>query len=71
MVKFIRLQDRRINIDQIKSYSYDEETLWIETAEDYFEYKKFNIPELDEVVELLDMELCLNHPVNAIIEEEE
>lgn len=71
MVKFIRLQDRRINIDQIKSYSYDGETLWIEAAEDYFEYKKFNIPELDEVVELLDMELCLNHPVNAIIEEEE
>lgn len=71
MVKFIRLQDRRINIDQIKSYSYDGETLWIETAEDYFEYKKFNIPGLDEVVELLDMELCLNHPVNAIIEEEE
>lgn len=71
MVKFIRLQDRRINIDQIKSYSYDGETLWIETAEDYFEYKKFNIPELDEVVELLDIELCLNHPVNAIIEEEE
>lgn len=71
MVKFIRLQDRRINIDQIKSYSYDGETLWIETAEDYFEYKKFNIPELDEVVELLDMELCLNHSVNAIIEEEE
>lgn len=71
MVKFIRLQDRRINIDQIKSYSYDGETLWIETAEDYFEYKKFNIPELDEVVELLDMELCLNHPVDAIIEEEE
>lgn len=71
MVKFIRLQDRRINIDQIKSYSYDGETLWIETAEDYFEYKKFNIPELDEVVELLDMELCLNYPVNAIIEEEE
>lgn len=71
MVKFIRLQDRRINIGQIKSYSYDGETLWIETAEDYFEYKKFNIPELDEVVELLDMELCLNHPVNAIIEEEE
>jgi hypothetical protein len=71
MVKFIRLQDRRININQIKSYSYDGETLWIETAEDYFEYKKFNIPELDEVVELLDMELCLNHPVNAIIEEEE
>ena len=71
MVKFIRLQDRRINIDQIKSYSYDGETLWIETAEDYFEYKKFNIPELDEVVELLDMELCLNRPVNAIIEEEE
>jgi hypothetical protein len=70
MVKFIRLQDRRINIDQIKSYSYDGETLWIETAEDYFEYKKFNIPELDEVVELLDMELCLNYPVNAIIEEE-
>ena len=25
MVKFIRLQDRRINIDQIKSYSYDKE----------------------------------------------
>ena len=50
MVKFIRLQDRRINIYQIKSYSYDGETLWIETAEDYFEYKKFNIPELDEVV---------------------
>lgn len=71
MVKFIRLQDRRINIDQIKSYSYDGETLLIETAEDYFEYKKFNIPELDKVVELLDMELCLNHPVNAIIEEEE
>ncbi len=71
MVKFIRLQDRRININQIKSYSYDGETLWIETAEDYFEYKKFNIPELDEVVELLDMELCLNHPVNAILEEEE
>ena len=71
MVKFIRLQDRRININQIKSYSYDGETLWIETAEDYFEYKKFNIPELDKVVELLDMELCLNHPVNAIIEEEE
>lgn len=71
MVKFIRLQDRRINIDQIKSYSYDGETLWIETAEDYFEYKKFNIPELDEVVELLDMELCLNHLVNAILEEEE
>jgi hypothetical protein len=71
MVKFIRLQDRRINIDQIKSYSYDGETLWIETAEDYFEYKKFNIPELDEVVELLDIELCLNHPVNAILEEEE
>ena len=71
MVKFIRLQDRRINIDQIKSYSYDGETLWVETAEDYFEYKKFNIPELDEVVELLDIELCLNHPVNAIIEEEE
>ena len=50
MVKFIRLQDRRINIDQIKSYSYDGVTLWIETAEDYFDYKKTNIPELDEVV---------------------
>lgn len=74
MVKFIRLQDRRINIDQIKSYSYDGEILWIETAEDYL-YKKSNIPELDEVVELLDMELCLNHPINAVVaietEEEE
>ena len=67
MVKFIRLQDHRIGIDQIKLYSYDRETLWIETEEYNFEYKKSNIPDIDEVVELLDMELCLNDPINQTI----
>lgn len=71
MVRFIKLQDIRIDINQIKSYSYDGEKLWIETENDYFSYDKKDIPELDDVVELMDANLCLNHPVNAIIEEEE
>ena len=71
MLRFIKLENERININQIKSYSYNDGHLWIETENDYFSYDKKNIPELDDVVELLDANLCLNHPVNAIIEEEE
>ena len=71
MLRFIKLEDERIDINRIKSYSYDGEKLWIETENDYFSYEKKDIPELDDVVELMDANLCLNHPVNAIIEEEE
>lgn len=71
MLRFIKLEDERIDINQIKSYSYRDGSLFIETENDYFSYEKKDIPELDEVVELMDANLCLNHPVNAIIEEEE
>jgi len=71
MVKFIKLENERIDINQIKSYSYSDGRLLIETENDYFSYDKKDIPELDDVVELMDANLCLNHPVNAIIEEEE
>lgn len=71
MLRFIKLEDERIDINQIKSYSYRDGSLFIETENDYFSYEKRDIPELDEVVELMDANLCLNHPVNAIIEEEE
>lgn len=71
MLRFIKLEDARIDINQIKSYSYSDGYLLIETENDYFSYDKKDIPELDEVVDLMDANLCLNHPVNAIIEEEE
>lgn len=71
MLRFIKLEDVRIDINQIKSYSYSDGRLLIETENDYFSYDKKDIPELDDVVELMDANLCLNHPVNAIIEEEE
>lgn len=71
MLRFIKLEDVRIDINQIKSYSYSDGSLFIETENDYFSYDKKDIPELDEVVDLMDANLCLNHPVNAIIEEEE
>lgn len=71
MVRFIKLEDVRIDINQIKSYSYRDGSLFIETENDYFSYDKKDIPELDDVVDLMDANLCLNHPVNAIIEEEE
>lgn len=71
MLRFIKLEDARIDINQIKSYSYSDGYLYIETENDYFSYDKKDIPELDEVVDLMDANLCLNHPVNAIIEEEE
>jgi hypothetical protein len=71
MVRFIKLEDVRIDINQIKSYTYRDGSLFIETENDYFSYDKKDIPELDDVVELMDANLCLNHPVNAIIEEEE
>ena len=70
MLRFIKLEDERIDINQIKSYSYKDGSLFIETENDYFSYDKKDIPELDDVVELMDANLCLNHPVNAIIEEE-
>lgn len=71
MVRFIKLEDVRIDINQIKSYSYRDGYLFIETENDYFSYDKKDIPELDDVVDLMDANLCLNHPVNAILEEEE
>ncbi len=71
MLRFIKLENERIDINQIKSYSYSDGRLLIETENDYFSYDKKDIPELDDVVELMDANLCLNHPVNAIIEEEE
>ena len=71
MVRFIKLEDVRIDINQIKSYTYRDGSLFIETENDYFSYDKKDIPELDDVVELMDANLCLNHPVNAILEEEE
>lgn len=71
MLRFIKLEDARIDINQIKSYSYSDGYLYIETENDYFSYDKKDIPELDDVVDLMDANLCLNHPVNAIIEEEE
>lgn len=71
MLRFIKLEDERIDINQIKSYSYRDGSLFIETENDYFSYDKKDIPELDDVVDLMDANLCLNHPVNAIIEEEE
>jgi hypothetical protein len=71
MLRFIKLENERIDINQIKSYSYSDGRLLIETENDYFSYDKKDIPELDEVVDLMDANLCLNHPVNAIIEEEE
>jgi hypothetical protein len=71
MVRFIKLEDVRIDINQIKSYSYRDGSLFIETENDYFSYDKKDIPELDDVVDLMDANLCLNHPVNAILEEEE
>lgn len=70
MLRFIKLENERIDINQIKSYSYSDGRLLIETENDYFSYDKKDIPELDDVVELMDANLCLNHPVNAIIEEE-
>ena len=71
MLRYIKLENERIDINQIKSYSYSDGRLLIETENDYFSYDKKDIPELDEVVDLMDANLCLNHPVNAIIEEEE
>jgi hypothetical protein len=71
MLRFIKLENERIDINQIKSYSYRDGSLFIETENDYFSYNKKDIPELDEVVDLMDANLCLNHPVNAILEEEE
>lgn len=71
MLRFIKLENERIDINQIKSYSYRDGSLFIETENDYFSYDKKDIPELDDVVELMDANLCLNHPVNAIIEGEE
>lgn len=71
MLRFIKLEDVRIDINQIKSYTYRDGSLFIETENDYFSYDKKDIPELDDVVELMDANLCLNHPVNAILEEEE
>lgn len=71
MLRFIKLEDTRIDINQIKSYSYKDGSLFIETENDYFSYDKKDIPELDDVVDLMDANLCLNHPVNAILEEEE
>lgn len=71
MLRFIKLENERIDVNQIKSYSYSDGRLLIETENDYFSYDKKDIPELDEVVDLMDANLCLNHPVNAIIEEEE
>lgn len=71
MLRFIKLENERIDINQIKSYSYSDGRLLIETENDYFSYDKKDIPELDEVVDLMDANLCLNHPVNAIIEGEE
>lgn len=71
MLRFIKLENERIDINQIKSYSYSDGRLLIETENDYFSYDKKDIPELDEVIDLMDANLCLNHPVNAIIEEEE
>ena len=71
MLRFIKLEDERIDINEIKSYTYRDGSLFIETENDYFSYDKKDIPELDDVVELMDANLCLNHPVNAIIEEEE
>lgn len=71
MVRFIKLEDVRIDINQIKSYTYRDGSLFIETENDYFSYDKKDIPELDDVVDLMDANLCLNHPVNAILEEEE
>lgn len=71
MLRFIKLEDTRIDINQIKSYTYRDGSLFIETENDYFSYDKKDIPELDEVVDLMDANLCLNHPVNAILEEEE
>lgn len=71
MLRFIKLEDERIDVNQIKSYSYRDGSLFIETENDYFSYDKKDIPELDDVVELMDANLCLNHPVNAILEEEE
>lgn len=71
MLRFIKLEDVRIDINQIKSYTYRDGSLFIETENDYFSYDKKDIPELDDVVDLMDANLCLNHPVNAIIEEEE
>lgn len=71
MLRFIKLENERIDINQIKSYSYSDGRLLIETENDYFSYDKKDIPELDDVVELMDANLCLNHPVNAIIEGEE
>ena len=70
MLRFIKLEDARIDINQIKSYTYSDGHLFIETENDYFSYEKKDIPELDDVVDLMDANLCLNHPVNAIIEEE-
>jgi len=71
MLRFIKLEDVRIDINQIKSYTYRDGSLFIETENDYFSYDKKDIPELDDVVDLMDANLCLNHPVNAILEEEE
>lgn len=71
MLRFIKLEDERIDINQIKSYTYRDGSLFIETENDYFSYDKKDIPELDDVVELMDANLCLNHPVNAILEEED
>ena len=71
MVRFIKLEDVRIDINQIKSYTYSDGHLFIETENDYFSYDKKDIPELDDVVNLMDANLCLNHPVNAILEDEE
>lgn len=65
-VRMIKIAADRFSIDVIKSYSYDDGVLYIETEEDYFQYNKKEVPYLDKVVKLLDDNLVLNPEDDAI-----
>lgn len=67
MAKFIKLEEDRINIDNIVAYSYTSDMLRIycknsKDREDEYVYFKNDYINLDEVVEFLDNSLIVTIP---------
>lgn len=62
-----------IDINQIKSYTYKDGNLIIETENENISFDKKDIPELDVIAPLVVANLRLNHPtkVNVAIDPEE
>ena len=62
-----------IDINQIKSYTYKDGNLIIETENENISFDKKDIPELDVIAPLVVANLRLNHPtkVNIAIDPEE